>query len=81
MTRSINEKAIAALIAARKNAGLTQRELAARIGKPQSFVAKIELRERNISLLEFIAVACALGGAPDEILKSAFIDFTAPIDL
>lgn len=46
--------------AIRENAGVTQRELARRLGKPPSFVNKIELLERRLDLLEFIAIAEAL---------------------
>jgi transcriptional regulator with XRE-family HTH domain len=68
VTSAVHAKAIDALIAARRDAGLTQRDVAQRIGKPQSFVAKIETRERNLSLLEFLGLARAIGVAPDELL-------------
>ena len=45
---------------ARKNAGLTQHELAARLSKPQSFVAKYEGGERRIDVVEFIAICRAI---------------------
>ncbi len=48
------------LIEARKKAGLTQVEVAERLGKPQSFVAKYEGGERRLDVVEFIAVAKAL---------------------
>jgi transcriptional regulator with XRE-family HTH domain len=54
---------------ARKDAGLVQQELADRLGKPQSFVAKVERGERRIDVIEFIAIARALGGDPLRILK------------
>ena len=41
---------------ARKAAGLTQQELASKLGKPQSFVAKYEAGERRIDVVEFIAI-------------------------
>ncbi|MBY8821043.1 helix-turn-helix domain-containing protein [Sphingomonas colocasiae] len=46
---------------ARKNAGLTQVQLAVALGKPQSFVAKVERGERRIGIVEFIEWANALG--------------------
>lgn len=55
------------LSAARKRAGLTQAETAARLGKPQSFVAKYENGERRIDVLEFIGIARALGEDPVEL--------------
>lgn len=34
--------------------GVTQQELAYRLGRPQSFVSKLESGERNIDLIELI---------------------------
>jgi transcriptional regulator with XRE-family HTH domain len=50
--------------AARLEAGISQRQMAQRLGKPPSFVNKIELIERRIDLLEFIAFANAMGIPP-----------------
>lgn len=51
---------VAALVAARRKQGLRQGEVAARLGKPQSVVAKIEGGERRVDVVEFIALARAL---------------------
>lgn len=56
------------LIGARKSAKLTQAELAQRLQKPQSFVAKYELGERRVDVVEFVAIATALGLEPTEFL-------------
>ena len=48
------------LVAARQKAGLTQQQLADRLGKPQSFISKYEGGERRIDVIEFIAIADAL---------------------
>lgn len=53
--------AIQTIVDARKNAGLTQRQLAERMNKPASFVAKIETGERRLDIVEFVAWARALG--------------------
>jgi transcriptional regulator with XRE-family HTH domain len=58
-----------ALIAARSKAALTQQEVADRLGKPQSFVAKTERGERRLDLVEFVAYARALGLSPDNFLR------------
>jgi transcriptional regulator with XRE-family HTH domain len=58
------------MTAARKKAGLTQQELAKRIKKPQSFVAKYEGGERRIDVIEFLGIAAAVGADPGKILKS-----------
>lgn len=41
------------LRAARDNAGLTQRDLAARLKVPPSWIAKVESGERRIDLVEY----------------------------
>lgn len=56
------------LKSARISAGISQRQLAQRIGKHPSFVNKIELIERRIDILEFIAIAKAIGVVPAELL-------------
>jgi transcriptional regulator with XRE-family HTH domain len=53
--------AIDAVIAARQEAGISQRELARRLSKSPSFVNKIESLERRLDVLEFLAIADALG--------------------
>ena len=45
------------LKAARKEAGLTQTEVAERLGRPQSFVAKCESGERRVDVVEAAAFA------------------------
>ena len=45
----------------RSKAGLTQAQVAKRLGKPQSFVAKYENGERRLDVLEFIRVLKAVG--------------------
>ncbi|MBI2857367.1 MAG: helix-turn-helix transcriptional regulator [Chloroflexi bacterium] len=42
---------------ARREAGLTQVQVAALLGKPQSFVSKIEAGERRVDLVELQALA------------------------
>lgn len=52
------------LIAARRRAGLTQAELAVRIGKDQKFVSLIERSQRRVDVIEFFAIAKALNVDP-----------------
>lgn len=49
------------LVATRHQAGIRQQALAKKLGKPQSFVAKYEGGERRLDVVEFIAIAEALG--------------------
>ena len=44
----------------REEAHLTQSDVAAKLGKPQSFVAKIESGERSLHVAEFFDYARAL---------------------
>ncbi|MGG5890690.1 helix-turn-helix domain-containing protein [Falsiroseomonas sp. HC035] len=51
-------------------AGLTQVELATRLGRPQSFVSKYETGERRLDVVEFLEIAEALSFDPAELLRS-----------
>jgi transcriptional regulator with XRE-family HTH domain len=53
----------------REKGGLTQEDVAARLDKPQSFVAKYESGERRLSAIEFIDVARALDIEPIAVLR------------
>lgn len=55
---------------ARLGAGATQQQLAERLGKPQSYVAKVEGGERRIDVIEFIAFVRAIGGDPAAVFAS-----------
>ncbi len=72
---------IDALKDARTQAGISQRELARRIGKPPSFVNKIELLERRLDVLEFIALAETMGFRADELLRRVRGDLPGTITL
>lgn len=58
---------VAVLVEARQASGLTQAELAARVGKDQSFVSIIERGQRRVDVLEFIALSRAMGADPMEL--------------
>jgi transcriptional regulator with XRE-family HTH domain len=49
------------MVAARHAAGLTQRQLAAKLKRSNSFVWKFEAGERQLNVLEFIEIARVLG--------------------
>lgn len=57
-----------AIIAARKNAGLRQQDLAYRLRCQQSFVARIESGQRRIDVVEFLVLTRAIGCDPYVIL-------------
>lgn len=54
----------ALLVAERERAGLTQVDVAGRLGKPQSYVSKYERGERRLDLVEFLDISEALGTDP-----------------
>jgi ribosome-binding protein aMBF1 (putative translation factor) len=65
----------AVMVETRKKAGLTQQELAKRLRKPQSFVAKYEGGERRIDIVEFLWLVRAMKADPMAVLR-ALIDRT-----
>lgn len=60
-----------ALIRARKDAGISQVELAARIGRRQTFVSKYETAERRLDVAEYIAIARAIGVESYKLMQVA----------
>lgn len=56
------------LTKARENAGLTQQELARRLRRHQSFIAKYETGERRIEVVEFVQICRAIGVPPEVVL-------------
>jgi len=68
--RSTTARAVAAVIAAaRKEAGLTQRDLAARLKRPHSVVGMIESNQRQVNMPEFVAIAEAVGADPADLFR------------
>jgi transcriptional regulator with XRE-family HTH domain len=61
-------KLLPLLRALREEAGLTQRDLGAALGKPQSWVYNCESGNRRVDVTEFVAWACACGADPSTAL-------------
>jgi transcriptional regulator with XRE-family HTH domain len=63
------------LAAARRQSNLNQQQLAAMLGKPQSFVSEYERGQRRVDVVELLVIARALGADPldlfTEITRSA----------
>jgi transcriptional regulator with XRE-family HTH domain len=59
-----NRVVVDALRQARLEAGLTQTELAARIGRDQSHVSLLEGSQRRVDVVEFHRLALAIGSDP-----------------
>lgn len=72
MPRDLNSpryQALRELIRAeRKRHGLSQADVAKTLGRPQSYVADFERRERRIDVVEYLALAEAIGFDPLALL-------------
>lgn len=66
--RAVQERLRAALVGARKGRQLTQAELAERLSRSQSFVAKYESGERRLDIVDVLLVCAALGVNPGELI-------------
>lgn len=64
-----HEVAIRTLVALRRQRGVTQVQLAERLAKPQSFISKIEQRQRRLDLMEFCQIVMALNADPAAVLQ------------
>jgi transcriptional regulator with XRE-family HTH domain len=62
---------------ARDAAGLSQRELAARLQVPHSWVAKVEAGERRLDFVEFCWFATACGSNPAKFAAEIVSRFNA----
>jgi transcriptional regulator with XRE-family HTH domain len=58
------------LIERREAAGMTQADLANRLGEYQSFVARLESGQRRIDVVEFLDIAEALGFDPTKAIAT-----------
>jgi transcriptional regulator with XRE-family HTH domain len=50
---------------------MTQSQVAKALGRPQSYVADFERRERRIDVIEYLALAEAVGFDPFSLLADA----------
>ncbi|WP_371168790.1 helix-turn-helix domain-containing protein [Aliiroseovarius sp. 2305UL8-7] len=63
------KRLVEALVEARRSIGISQASLAERIGRHPSFVAKVELIERRIDVVEYLIWASAVSSDPIALLK------------
>lgn len=66
---------IKGLRAQRKAKGVSQADLADRLGGGQSFISKIERGERRLDIAEFVTVAQAIGMEPVQLFGKLFHSF------
>lgn len=69
------------LVAARKEAGVTQVELAERLGRRQTFISAFERGERRLDVIEFYAIAVALGYDPTTLFGSIAKELPAKVEI
>lgn len=60
----------ALLVRERKRAGLSQTEVAAKLGRYQSYVATVEGGQRRVDVVEFLDFAEAIGFDPAKAIKA-----------
>lgn len=63
------QRLLSALRQARKEAGVTQAQLAVKLEKPQSFVSKYEHGERRLDAIELLGLCRQLGIDPYSLLR------------
>src|SRR5437773_5435737 len=59
----------------RRQAGLTQRQLAARLHREHNLVGRLELGERRLDVVEFYWVCKACGASPEAVAARLMRDF------
>ena len=73
MPKSLRSKGhralVAVLIATLRDKGITQAQLAGRLERSQSFVAKIEAGERRLDVVEFVDWVRALKADPEDTFR------------
>jgi transcriptional regulator with XRE-family HTH domain len=67
---------IAAIVEARKAAGMSQREFARKLNRSNNFVWRIEAGERQVNVLEFFEIAKAAGITPDALTRRVMRSMT-----
>ena len=65
------EGLLAALTEARLESGLSHAQMAARLGRPRSFIGKYETGERRLDVVETFVIIRALGHEPLAFLAAA----------
>ncbi len=71
MRPGLHARVVALLVAARRDHGLTQADLARRLGRSTNFVFRVEAGARHLDVAEFIVIARALEVDPYALLRQA----------
>ena len=77
MSKTIYQDRYARLVHAlreiRKQNNVTQIQLAERLGKPQSYIAKVETLERKLDIVEFVDWCKAIGADPTLLIRECLL--------
>ena len=65
---------IAQLRKARERSGRTQGEIAQMLGRPQSYVSKVETCERRIDVVELLQLCRVISVTIAEVIPAEFLD-------
>ena len=71
MRPGLHARVVALLVAARRDHGLTQADLARRLDRSANFVSRVEAGARHLDVAEFIAIARALDIDPYALVRQA----------
>lgn len=80
VTSAAYAAAIEVIVRLRQEQGLSQRALAERLGKPRSFVSKIESKERRLDLVEVVVIARAIGLSAEALMTEVVAALPEQID-
>lgn len=69
------------LVEARLKSGLTQAQVAKRVGKDQTFISIIERGQRRVDVLEFVALAKAMDADPKRLFAEVMKRLPGEIDI
>jgi transcriptional regulator with XRE-family HTH domain len=64
MFSTAHQQLVALAVELRKRAGLSQRQLAERLGREQNYIARIETGQRRVDVVELIQLCLACGADP-----------------
>jgi transcriptional regulator with XRE-family HTH domain len=77
MSKTIYQDRYARLVHAlreiRKQNNVTQIQLAERLGKPQSYIAKVETLERKLDIVEFVDWCKAISADPTLLIRDCLL--------
>jgi transcriptional regulator with XRE-family HTH domain len=72
---------VSALAQTRRDMELQQADLAAKLGKDQSYISNIERGQRRVDVVEFYAIARAMDIDPIELFAQIVSKFPATVDV